>query len=160
MSQGPFSLSTFRRNKSLLGPGSDNGSRMLVGSRITGKHIQVQVPGPFPESDMLVGQGEARDLRFQQAPQEIRLWGHTSHSRKCCTRRSQDRSLLSPLCGPWAGRGQGWEGSEGTFFIWGLPVSFISSTSDSQEELGALCISPYRQTGRHLKGYDSVLVTL
>lgn len=45
MSQGPFSLSTFRRNKSLLGPGSDNGSQMLVGSRITGEHIQVQVPG-------------------------------------------------------------------------------------------------------------------
>lgn len=70
MNQGPFSLSTFRGKEShlALGPlvrAPDGGSQMLEGSRTTGEHRQVQVPGPFPESDILARGEGGRNLHFQ-----------------------------------------------------------------------------------------------
>lgn len=94
---------------------------MLGGSRITGGHIQFQVPGSFPESDILTDQGEARTLCFQQAPQQSLWCGHSNHWQRHCSRRSQGLSFSPAPCshhtaGSWVGGSQGWEGSEGTFF--------------------------------------------
>lgn len=82
MHQGPFSLSTFRGKEShlALGPlvqAPDSGSQMLVGSRTTGEQSQVQVAGPFPESDILV---RGRPGICISSSQEILWWGHQSQS--------------------------------------------------------------------------------
>lgn len=160
MSQGPFSLSTFRRNKSLLGPGSDNGSQMLVGSRITGEHIQVQVPGHSQGLICWFVKGRPGICVSSRLPQRF----YCEVTPVTVENAAPEEARVDPFSphpvGPgWAGTRAGRALRELSSYRGFLYLLFHQAVI-LQEELGALCVTPYRQTGRYLGGYYSVLVTL